>query len=74
VNTTPTNITMQVSGTSLTLAWPVDHIGWRLEAQTNSLPIGLSSNWVSLGYQSTNVVNLPIVPVNGSVFYRLAYP
>ena len=36
VNTTPTNITASVSGNTLQLSWPPDHIGWRLQVQTNS--------------------------------------
>lgn len=45
VNANPTNITTSVSGSTLTLAWPADHIGWRLQVQTNSLSTGLNTNW-----------------------------
>ena len=31
VNTNPTNITTSVSGSTLTLSWPADHTGWRLQ-------------------------------------------
>jgi hypothetical protein len=74
VNTTPTNITFSIVGNSLQLTWPADRIGWRLETQTNSLSIGLNTNWVSLGFATTNLANLPIHFGHGSVFYRLSYP
>jgi fibronectin-binding autotransporter adhesin len=75
VNTSPTNITSVVNGTSLELSWPADHIGWRLQVQTNSLSTGLGTNWVDVPNTGTvssytNVVN----PANGSVFYRMVYP
>ncbi|MEY4916604.1 MAG: hypothetical protein RL616_517, partial [Verrucomicrobiota bacterium] len=40
VNTTPTNLVTSVSGNTLTLSWPADHTGWRLQAQTNDLSTG----------------------------------
>jgi autotransporter-associated beta strand protein len=74
VNLTRTNIITQLSGNQLTLSWPVDHIGWWLQIQTNSLNIGLSTNWVDLpGSSTTNKVIITIDPANGTVFYRMAY-
>jgi hypothetical protein len=75
-NTAPTNLTMSLAGnTSLNLAWPGDHTGWQLETQTNSLQVGLSTNWVIVpGSGLTNEMTFPIVLANGSVFYRLMYP
>lgn len=74
VNTNPTNITFSVSGSTLTLSWPADHTGWTLEAQTNSLNVGIGTNWVLVGGSSlTNQVNMTIDPNNGTVFYRLIY-
>jgi hypothetical protein len=68
----PTNITTQVSGNGLTLAWPSDHTGWQLQCQTNSL---LGTNWVIVaGSATTNQVSVPINPTNGSIFFRLVYP
>jgi polygalacturonase len=71
----PTNLTSQVTGGQLQLSWPQDHLGWRLQIQTNNLSTGISSNWATVD-NSTNVnsTNLPIVPANGSVFLRLVYP
>jgi autotransporter-associated beta strand protein len=74
-NTTPTNITIAVVGDSLHLSWPADRIGWRLEAQTDTLAAGLNTNWSTVaGSSMTNQIFLPIDPANGSVFLRLTYP
>jgi hypothetical protein len=57
------------------LNWPADHLGWRLEAQTNSLTAGLGTNWVTVANSTaTNQVFVPINPANGSSFFRLVYP
>ena len=75
VNTNPTNLTAVVSGSTLTLSWPADHTGWRLQVQTNSLSTGIASNWVDVaGSTSVNTVNTTINPANGAVFYRMVYP
>jgi autotransporter-associated beta strand protein len=72
VNITPTNLTFSVSDGNLNLSWPADHIGWSLQVQTNSLSVGLSTNWVTLaGYETTNSAAFPISPLNPVVFYRL---
>jgi hypothetical protein len=72
VSTVSTNITWSADGTSLTLSWPGDHIGWRLQVQTNSLS---DTNWVDVpGSTLTNDMILPIDPAKGRVFYRLIYP
>jgi autotransporter-associated beta strand protein len=75
VNTTPTNITAAVTGSTLTLSWPADHTGWKLQAQTNSLGSGLGTNWVTIpGTDSSNTYNATLNPANGAVFYRMVYP
>lgn len=75
VNQTPTNIVTSVSGSTLTLSWPSDRIGWRLQAQTNTLATGLNTNWADVaGSSTTNVVNQTIDSAAGAVFYRLVYP
>jgi autotransporter-associated beta strand protein len=72
VDPNPTNITYTVSGSQLTLAWPASHTGWTLQAQTNSLNVGISNNWVDVPGSSTiNSTNITINPANGAVFYRL---
>ena len=58
-------------GGNLTLSWPLDHTGWTLQVQTNSL----STNWVTVtGSSITNQMIIPINPANGSEFFRLVYP
>ena len=75
VNTGPTNITLVVSGNQLDLSWPLDHTGWRLQAQTNPITVGLNSNWFDVpGSTTTNQIIMPVNPANGTVFYRLVYP
>jgi Concanavalin A-like lectin/glucanases superfamily/Immunoglobulin I-set domain len=75
VNHNPTNIVFSVAGNQLTLSWPTDHTGWRLQSQTNDLAAGLGTNWVDVtGSSATNQVIVPIDANNESVFYRLIYP
>ena len=78
VNTTPTNITSSVSGSTLTLSWPSDHTGWSLQTQTNTLAVGLTpatNTWFNVsGSSATNSVSVTIDPLQPTVFYRLVYP
>jgi 4-phytase/acid phosphatase len=68
----PTNVTASVSGKTLTIAWPADHLGWILQAQTNGLSTG---QWFDLpGSSDLNSVAHPIAPANAAVFYRLRQP
>jgi hypothetical protein len=67
-------VTSTVTSHSLQLAWPADHTGWTLEAQTNSAHAGIGTNWVPVASSTTtNSVVIPIVPGNANVFYRLQY-
>jgi autotransporter-associated beta strand protein len=73
----PTNLSFQLlnGGATLQLAWPPDHVGWSLQSQTDSLPAGLGSNWVTVaGSAQTNQVWQPLSPANGAVFFRLHSP
>jgi autotransporter-associated beta strand protein len=75
VSTTPVTMTSSWSGTALNLSWPADHIGWRLQVQTNSLSVGLSSNWLGVSNSTaTNQMTFTLNPDAGCVFYRLVYP
>lgn len=75
VNTNPTNIVTSVSGSTLTLSWPADHTGWRLQSQTNDINTGLTGAWTDVpGTAASNTYNAAIDPANGTVFYRLVYP
>lgn len=72
VATNPTSITYTFGNGSLSLSWPTDHIGWRLQTQTNSL----GTNWFDVAdATTTNFILLPMssaTPI--SVFFRLIYP
>jgi hypothetical protein len=77
VNTNSPGLTNTFDGTNLTLSWPATgYIGyWRLEAQTNTLAVGLSNNWVEVaGASATNKVILTVDKTKGTVFFRLIYP
>ena len=68
-------VTSAINGNQLQLSWPVLETGWRLEAQTNALTVGINSTWFTVpGSTSTNQMFIPINPANGSVFLRLVYP
>lgn len=61
--------------TNLVFSWPDTYKWWRLEMQTNSLSVGLSTNWVTVpGSWLTNSVTVPINSNIPAVFYRLVYP
>ena len=67
----PAVITNTVSGPTLTLNWPAGQ-GWTLQAQTNSIAVGIATNWVSVSTVPPFVTTLN--PANPTVFYRLWFP
>ena len=74
-STLPPQVASQIADGCLNLSWPADCTGWVLQAQTNSLATGLSTNWVSLsGSVWTNQASIPINSDNPSVFFRLVSP
>lgn len=75
VSTTPFSVGTSVSGNQLTLTWPADHTGWRLQVQTNSLSAGLGGTWVDVpGATTVDILTFTIDPAQGTVFYRMVYP
>jgi autotransporter-associated beta strand protein len=73
VNTNPTNITAVVTGSTLSLTWPGDHLGWTL--QTNSVDLANTNDWFPYpGSASVTNVNITINPAQTNVFFRLVYP
>lgn len=71
----PTNITFSVSGNTLSLSWPADHLGWILQTQNNPLNVGISNNWVDVpGSASVTATNITINPATPTVFFRLRNP
>jgi autotransporter-associated beta strand protein len=75
INPNPTNIVFSISSGNLVLTWPADHTGWTLQAETNSLAVGLRTNdWVNVANSTTtNQVTIPRDPKNPTVFYRLTF-
>lgn len=56
-------------------SWPSAYAGWILQAQTNTLQVGIGTNWVTVpGSDSVNQMSIPIDPANESVFFRLVSP
>lgn len=75
VSTVPTNVVASVSGGILNLSWPLDHKGWRLQVQTNTLSAGLGTNWYDWpGSTNVTATNVTITPGNPAVFFRMVYP
>ncbi len=71
----PTNITVSVTGNTMSLSWPTDHLGWLLQSQTNALSTGLGTNWVDVvGSDAITSTNITINPANPTLFYRLRHP
>jgi hypothetical protein len=68
-------LSCQLSGGQLQFSWPINHTGWELQMQTNTLDSGLGSNWVIVpGSTLTNQFSVPIDPNNGGVYLRLSLP
>jgi hypothetical protein len=75
ISLAPINLSSAKPGNALALSWPPDHLGWRLQMQTNAPGTGLGTNWVTLpGSDLVTGTNITINPANGAVFYRLVYP
>jgi fibronectin type 3 domain-containing protein len=74
VSMSPPQLTFNIAAGQIQVAWPQDHVGWTLQAQTNSPGAGLGANWVTVpASSSTNRIALSIDPSNGSVFFRLIH-
>jgi hypothetical protein len=67
------DVTLTGGGTSLSIAWPQAYTSYVLQAQTNSLSVGLSTNWANVTTVN-NQITLPINEANGTVFLRLIKP
>jgi autotransporter-associated beta strand protein len=69
----PTNISYSVSGNTLTLSWPADHLGWLV--QSNSVGINVSGAWIDIpGSQSGTSLNITINPTQPAVYFRMRHP
>lgn len=74
-NLQPPTIGAAVAGSQLTLSWPAAWIGQaQLQSQTNSLAVGLTTNWFPVaGTSATNSYSTGF-GTNAAVFYRLVAP
>lgn len=74
INTNPPAMGFTYSGGLLMLSWPTN-AGWILQAQTNSLSTGLTTNWVDVpGSANITSTNVTVNPTAPTVFYRLRLP
>jgi len=72
-------LTNSVSGNSLVLSWPADHLGYRLLVQTNNLNKGVSGNisdWGTVpGTATITTTNITIIKAGvTNAYYKLVYP
>jgi hypothetical protein len=75
VATNSPRLSVSVKNGIIQFSWPLDHTGWSLEVQTNTLGVGLGTNWsIFAGSSSSNQIAIPINTANSSVFFRLVYP
>ncbi len=70
VNPNSTNITVTVSGSTLNLSWPADHLGWTL--QSNSVSLTAPDSWFDVpGSAAGTNATINIDSSKSNVFYRL---
>jgi hypothetical protein len=65
----PPILTNSFSGTSITFSWSGS---FKLQAQTNSVGVGVTGNWFDYPGGGSSPVIVPVLPSNPSVFFRLA--
>jgi Carbohydrate binding module (family 6)/F5/8 type C domain len=71
-STTVPQLAVGATSGQLQFNWPMDHVGWRLEMETNALN---ASGWVTVfNSATTNQVSVLIDPAKSGVFFRLVYP
>ncbi len=75
-NATPANLFIStLNSSNVIVQWPGDHTGWSVQAQTNPITVGLSTNWATLADTSqTNQFVMPINQTNGAVFFLMVFP
>jgi autotransporter-associated beta strand protein len=67
----PPTLGMTQIGNNLQFTWTGSY---KLQAQTNSLAVGISNNWADYPGGGTSGVIVPMDAANGAVFFRLATP
>jgi hypothetical protein len=74
VSMIPPQLSASVSTGQIQFNWPLNNVGWILQAQTNLAGSGITANWtIVAASQLTNQIAIPIT-TNGNVFFRLVYP
>ena len=69
VSLTITRIPNSIVPNAVIVSWPSDHVGWRLQVQTNSITSGI---WTDVpGSTTTNQVVFPSDSLTGMSVYRL---
>jgi hypothetical protein len=69
----PTTLSTSLAGNMLTLSWPANYIGSRLE--TNAVGLTATNAWFTLsGSALTNQLSIPLNASGTNVFFRLIYP
>jgi fibronectin-binding autotransporter adhesin len=75
IATNPTNITFHVSGNTMSLSWPADHLGWIL--QSNSVGLTATSSWFNYpadGSVGTTSATVTVDSTQTNVFFRIISP
>jgi autotransporter-associated beta strand protein len=68
-------ISFSTSSGHISITWPAGYEGWVLQVQTNSLAVGLSTNWVDVtGTGGVTSTNIPVNTTTPTTFYRLRQP
>ena len=57
------------TGSTIQFSWPA---GFKVQAQTNSLNVGIRTNWADYPGGGTSPLTVPIDAGQGTVFYRLS--
>jgi len=65
----PPTLAVSRAGNTLNFSWSGP---FKLQSQTNSISVGLSSNWFNYPSGSTSPVSVTINPTNATVFFRLS--
>lgn len=69
----PTILASAFTGNTLTLTWPTNYLGCRLES--NSVSLAVPGAWFPVsGSGATNQMFLPLDAAASNVFFRLVYP
>jgi hypothetical protein len=69
----PTTLAAGWTGDTLTLSWPTNYLGCRLES--NSVSLTAPASWFTVpGSAGTNQMALPLSASDPNVFFRLVYP